>query len=146
MKARLTVAVAALALAAAAPAHAAPPPVDARAYVIANAATGDVLAQRNAAEQLPIASLTKLMTILVALQHLRLDDVVTVSSAAANVGEESIHLRAGQRITVRDLLKGALIQSANDAADALADPASDGDRALFVSWMNEKAAALGLDG
>ena len=65
---------------------------------------------------MPIASITKLMTVLVALEHVKLTDVVTVQPAAAGVGESTINLRAGERLTVRDLVKAALIQSANDAA------------------------------
>ena len=60
------------------------------------------------------------MTVIVALEHLKLDDVVNVDPRAAAVGQESIYLEAGQKLTVADLVKGALIQSANDAADALA--------------------------
>jgi D-alanyl-D-alanine carboxypeptidase (penicillin-binding protein 5/6) len=123
-----------------------PPAVDASAYIVANAATGDVLAQHHSSAELPIASITKLMTVIVALQHLRLDDVVRVDRPAAVVGESSINLRPGEVISVRDLLAGALIQSANDAADALADAAANGDRSLFVRWMNEKATQLGLHG
>ena len=103
-----------------------------------------MLASHDAQVELPIASLTKLMTVLVALQHLKLDDEVIVTRSAARVGEERIPLVAGQRITVRDLLKGALIQSANNAADALAAAASGGDIPLFVSWMNARARAIGL--
>jgi serine-type D-Ala-D-Ala carboxypeptidase (penicillin-binding protein 5/6) len=137
--------VAALALAAPAAAFTSPPPqVDARAYVVANAATGDVLAAHDGRTELPIASITKLMTVIVALEHLRLRQVVIVDRPSAAVGESTINLRAGERISVDDLLKGALIQSANDAADALADAAADGDTARFVGWMNEKARELGL--
>ena len=64
--------------------------------------------------------MTKLMTVLVALEHLKLDDTVSVQPTAAGVGESSIGLRAGERLTVHDLVEGALIQSANDAAYALA--------------------------
>ena len=126
-------------------AHAAAPKPDATAFMVLNASNGDVLASRNAHAQLPIASITKLMTVIVALDHLKPDDVVTVSSGAAQVGESRIPLRSGQRITVRDLLKGALIQSANNAADALAAAASGGDMPRFVAWMNERARKLGLD-
>jgi serine-type D-Ala-D-Ala carboxypeptidase (penicillin-binding protein 5/6) len=122
---------------------AAPVP-NASAYYVVNASNGDVLASHAAQVELPIASITKLMTVIVALQHLKLDDVVTVSRSAAQIGEERIPLVAGERISVLDLLKGALIQSANDAADALASAASDGDVPLFVSWMNARARALGL--
>lgn len=120
------------------------PKVDARAYLVMNAATGDVLVSKNANARLPIASLTKMMTVDVALQHLSLDRYVTVSAAAAETGEESAGLQAGERILVGDLVRAALIQSANDAADALADAAAGGNRALFVSWMNAEAKQLGL--
>jgi D-alanyl-D-alanine carboxypeptidase (penicillin-binding protein 5/6) len=136
--------VVAVALACAGAARAAVPSPDARAFYVVNASTGEVLAAHDGRERLPIASITKLMTALVALQHLQLDQVVTVSARAARVGEERIPLRAGQQITVRDLLKGALIQSANDAADALASAASGGDVQQFVDWMNERARQLGL--
>ena len=129
---------------AAAPSEGAAPVPNASAFYIVNASNGEVLASHDAQVELPIASLTKLMTVLVALQHLKLDDEVIVTRSAARVGEERIPLVAGQRITVRDLLKGALIQSANNAADALAAAASGGDIPLFVSWMNERARAIGL--
>ena len=138
-------AVAAAALALAAPALAATPSVDARAYVVANVSTGEVLLAHDANASVPIASITKLMTVLVTLEHARMQDVVTVSRGAAATGEESIHLRAGERITVHDLVAGALIQSANDAADALADYVGRGNRAAFVALMNAKARALGLE-
>jgi D-alanyl-D-alanine carboxypeptidase len=141
---KLTVALVALVLLAAVPAHASPPPVDARAYVVANAATGEVLAQSGAAQRLPIASITKLMTVRVALEHLKLDDVVTVGPVASAVGESTVHLRVGERLSVRDLVKAALIQSANDAADALAAAAARGDTAKFVGWMNAEAQTLRL--
>jgi D-alanyl-D-alanine carboxypeptidase (penicillin-binding protein 5/6) len=134
----------AVALACAGAARAAVPNPDARAFTVVNASTGEVLAARDAHARLPVASITKLMTVLVALQHLQPDEVVTVTAAAARVGEERIPLRAGQQISVRDLLKGALIQSANNAADALAAAASGGDIPLFIGWMNERAQQLGL--
>ena len=141
-----TIVVAAAALALAAPAQAAAPDVNARAFFVVDAQTGDVLAQRNSDTRLPIASITKLMTVLVTLEHARLDDLVTVQRAAAAVGESSIDLRPGQRITVRELLAGALIQSANDAADALADYVGHGNEHAFVAMMNAEAKRLGLTG
>jgi len=137
-------AVVTVALAFAAPAFAAAPSVDARAYLVANASTGEVLLTHSAHARVPIASITKLMTVLVTLEHARMDDVVTVSPRAASTGEESIHLHARERISVHDLVAGALIQSANDAADALADYVGHGNRAAFVALMNAKARALGL--
>lgn len=138
---RLAVLVAALAFAS--PAAAAPPPVHASAYLIEDARTGEVLASSHAHEHLPIASLTKMMTVLLALEHHKLSDVVTVDRRAAIVGESTINLRPGEQLTVRDLIKGALIQSANDAAAALALSMAP-DFASFAQLMNAKAAALGL--
>lgn len=122
----------------------APPKIDAPAYYVINAASGDVLMSKSPDEQRAIASVTKLMTVDVALQHLSLDQYVTVSNAAAETGEESAGLHAGEQISVSDLVLGALVQSANDAADALADAASGDNRALFASWMNAEAKQIGL--
>src|SRR5947209_13835635 len=134
---RLLVAVAA-ALVLAGAARAAAPNPDARAFYVVNASTGDVLAARGAHAKVPIASITKLMTVIVALDHLKPTDVVRVTAGAAQVGESRIPLSSGERISVRDLLDGALIQSANNAADALAAAAAGGNVARFVAWMNER--------
>jgi D-alanyl-D-alanine carboxypeptidase len=128
----------------AAVAVAAPPAVDADAYLVVNAGTGEVLAARNDREHLPIASITKLMTVLVALERADPDDVVTVGSSAAAVGESTINLRAGERLTVNDLVTAALVQSANDAATALAAHVGGGSIERFVELMNAKARRLGL--
>jgi serine-type D-Ala-D-Ala carboxypeptidase (penicillin-binding protein 5/6) len=137
---------AALAFVTAAQAAAAPPPpVLARAFIVENPATGEVLAQHGAWARVPIASITKLMTVLVTLDHAHWRDVVTVRADAAAVGESTVHLRAGERIRVGDLVKAALIQSANDAAVALADYVGHGDRRVFVNMMNAKARELGLE-
>ena len=143
MRARL-LAVAAAALVFATPAHAGPPAVSARAYFVVNPASGEVLAQKHAWARVPIASITKLMTVLVALDHVKWNDVVRVRAEAAEVGESTINLHTGERITVGDLVKGALIQSANDAADALADYVGHGNEAAFIQMMNAKATQLGL--
>jgi serine-type D-Ala-D-Ala carboxypeptidase (penicillin-binding protein 5/6) len=144
---RRLVAVAFAALAFATPARAGVPSVDARAFLVVDGQSGEVLAQRNASERVPIASLTKLMTVLLTLKSgVALSAVVTVGSDAADVGESSIGLRRGDRLTVSDLLKGALIQSANDAADALADYVSHGNEAAFIAQMNAEARRLGLRG
>jgi D-alanyl-D-alanine carboxypeptidase (penicillin-binding protein 5/6) len=142
VKACLLAAVAALVLAA--PATGAPPEIRARAWFVQSATTGDVLAHHGERAKVPIASITKLMTVLVTLEHAKLDDVVTVAPGAAAVGESTIDLQTGERITVRDLLKGALIQSANDAANALAAYVGKGDTDRFVALMNAKARELGL--
>ena len=121
------------------------PQITARAWLVQNAATGEVLVRHDDRLRMPMASLTKLMTVLVALQRAELDEVVTVSPGAAGVGESSMNLRAGERVTVRDLVEGALVQSANDAAWALAFHAGEGSAERFVELMNARARRLGLD-
>ena len=116
---------------------------EARAWFVMNATTGEVVVSHAARERRPIASITKLMTVLVALDHHKLTDVVTVDPRAARIGEETINLRPGERLTVADLVKGALIQSANDAADALALSVGSSFGA-FADLMNAKARTLGL--
>jgi serine-type D-Ala-D-Ala carboxypeptidase (penicillin-binding protein 5/6) len=118
--------------------------VTGRAWLVENGATGEVLLTHNVRERVPIASITKLMTVLLTLEHARLNDVVTVTRDAASVGESSANLRPGERLTVRELLEAALIQSANDAADALADYVGRGSQARFVAMMNARARRLGL--
>ena len=135
----------AAALALVPPALAARPDVNARAYIVEDGRTGDVLLAKSPASRVPIASLTKMMTVLVTLEHARLDDMVTISPQAAEVGESSIPLRAGERLSVRDLLEAALIQSANGAAWALAEHVGQGNVERFVAMMNRRAGQLGLD-
>jgi D-alanyl-D-alanine carboxypeptidase (penicillin-binding protein 5/6) len=139
---RLLVVLAALALCV--PAAAAPPEVTARAWLVQNASTGEVLLRHNERARVPIASITKLMTVLVALERVDLDDTVTVSAQSASIGGSTIGLRPSERIGVRDLVEAALIQSANDAASALALHAGGGSESRFVALMNAKARRLGL--
>ena len=98
-----------------------------------------MLAASNPHARVPIASITKLMTVLVTLEHARLHDVVTVSRNAAEVGESSIYLRKGDRLTVEELVEAALVQSANDAAVALAEHVG-GTQTGFVAMMNAEAS------
>jgi D-alanyl-D-alanine carboxypeptidase len=137
-------AAAALALSLSTPALAAAPSVTARAFVVEDGTTGQILAQRAARTRVPIASITKLMTVLVALGRLRPAQVVTVPAQVTSVGESTIYLRAGERIPVLDLVEGALIPSANDAADTLAYAAGKGSEGRFVRLMNARARRLGL--
>jgi D-alanyl-D-alanine carboxypeptidase (penicillin-binding protein 5/6) len=134
----------AAALALAVAAAAAPPPVDAEAYYVQNAGTGEVLAASDEQERLPIASITKLMTAIVAVERASLDDVATVSRTTASIGESTINLRPGERVTLRDLIRAALIQSANDAAHAIAAFVGRGSVRRFVEMMNARARQLGL--
>jgi D-alanyl-D-alanine carboxypeptidase (penicillin-binding protein 5/6) len=125
-------------------ATAAPPSVSARAWIIEDARTGEVLASSSPHARVPIASITKLMTVLITLEHHKLTDQVDVDPRAAAVGESSAGLEPDDELSVSDLVKAALIQSANDAADALALSVSP-DFPSFAALMNEKAQQLGLD-
>ena len=143
---RLVVSVLLMAAFAAVAASAAPPPVAAPVYLVESAVDGTTLAARNATRRHAIASITKLMTVLVALEHAKLDDTVVVPAAATRIGESTVNLRPGERLTVRDLAIGALVPSANDAATALALHVGSGSQARFVALMNAKARQLGLRG
>jgi len=119
------------------------PRVEAAAWFLVGQ-DGAVLAERNARQHRAIASITKLMTALVTLERARLSDVVRVSPRASGVGESTVYLQPGERLTVADLLRATLIRSANDAAEALALHVGDGSVPRFVGLMNEKARELGL--
>lgn len=117
--------------------------MDARAWALVDARSGDVLVSQAGARRLPIASTTKLMTAYVALHELPLDRVVRAAPYEAEYGESLLELRPGQRVSVRDLLYGLILRSGNDAAYDLALAAA-GSEARFVAEMNHYVAALGL--
>ena len=132
-------------LACAGSALAAPPPeVRARAALVADPQTGEIIYAKNPDKRLPMASITKLMTALLTVESKQPDDVVTVRGPAPSIGESTIDLQPGEHLTVRDLLAAALVQSANDAAYALATYVG-GSVPKFVRLMNERARELGLD-
>jgi D-alanyl-D-alanine carboxypeptidase (penicillin-binding protein 5/6) len=137
------VALVALPLVLAAPAAARGPKVEARAWALVDARTGRVLASHAAARALPIASTTKLMTAYVALHEMSPDRIVRAAPYDPIYGESLLNLRAGQRVSVRDLLYGLILRSGNDAAYDLARAAA-GSEPRFVRQMNLRAAALGL--
>ena len=107
-------------------------------------ADGSVLARSDAGRERAIASITKLMTALVALERAELTDVVRVPPRVASAGESSASLRAGEELSVADLVRAMLIPSGNDAADALALHIGGGSADRFVDLMNAKAVELGL--
>ena len=119
------------------------PQTSAKAMLLLEADEGIVLAQKNADVRLPMASTTKVMTALVALETLSLDATVTVPHEAVGTEGSSIYLFEGEQITVRTLLYALMLSSANDAAVALAIAAA-GSVDAFVALMNERAEALGL--
>jgi D-alanyl-D-alanine carboxypeptidase (penicillin-binding protein 5/6) len=126
-------------------AHAAgPPQLSARSAILIEASTGDVAYQRAADKRRAIASATKLMTALLTVENTKLADKATASDYVAAPIESKLSLRPGERLSVADLLRGLMLESANDAAVTLAEHVS-GSRMAFVRAMNERAQELGLD-
>lgn len=118
------------------------------AGIVMDARTGKVLWEQNADTRLHPASLTKMLTLYIAFDAIRRgeiseDDMVTVSANAARQPPSRLGLRAGQRITLRHLIRAAAIKSANDAASAIGDHIS-GSEAAFAARMNRTAKALGM--
>ena len=131
------------------PVSAAGPETAGKSAVLLDAATGTVLYEKNAHEKLPPASVTKVMTMLLIMEAIDSgcigwNDTVTASEAAAAKGGSQIFLKAGETMSVTDLLKSIAVSSANDAACAMAEHIA-GSEAAFVEKMNEKAAALGMN-
>jgi D-alanyl-D-alanine carboxypeptidase (penicillin-binding protein 5/6) len=126
-----------------------PPEIRAAAAVLADLDTGQVLFEKDADTRRPIASLTKIMTALLVIKHASPDGVVTVSTDAAAPqpvpGVSNLGLQPGEQITVGNLLYALLLQSANDAAEALAEHVA-GSVEAFVTEMNAEARHLGLQG
>ena len=119
------------------------PGVSARSFVLLDAGTRTVLAEQNADTQMLIASTTKIMTAALALEHASMDDIVEILPEYTGIEGSSMYLRAGESMTVGDLLYGLMLSSGNDAAVALAYHVAGGIDA-FAALMNEKAAALGM--
>ncbi|WP_074954492.1 D-alanyl-D-alanine carboxypeptidase family protein [Alicyclobacillus macrosporangiidus] len=122
---------------------------ESRAAVVMDYATGKVLFEKDAHEKLPMASITKVMTLLLVAEaidsgRLRLTDSVKTSEYAASMGGSQIFLEPGETMKVEDLVKGIAIASANDACVALAEHLAGSEEA-FVRQMNRRARELGMD-
>lgn len=120
-----------------------PPRVDAGAAVVIDAKSGRILYEKNAFSRRAMASTTKIMTAIVAIENGRLEDEVTVSKRAASVGGSNVGLRAGQVLSLKELLYGLMLNSGNDAAIAIAEH-TGGSVEEFLEMMNRKAEELGL--
>lgn len=123
-------------------------PMTAQSAVLMDSETGTVLYAQNAHEALPPASVTKIMTLLIVAEAIENgsispEDKVTVSANAASMGGSQIFIKEGEEFTVEELLKSAVIASANDAAVALAELIT-GSEESFADMMNERAALLGM--
>lgn len=117
--------------------------VSAKSAILFNAVTGEVLFEKNSREELPMASTTKIMTSLLALESGNTDKVVTVNESDVKVEGTSIGLKANDKITLGTLVCGMLLESGNDAANVTAT-AIGGSAEEFVSLMNQKAKELGM--
>jgi D-alanyl-D-alanine carboxypeptidase (penicillin-binding protein 5/6) len=106
--------------------------------------SGKILFSKNPREKREIASLVKIMTAVVALEHKDLDDMLTVSESADAIGENTMGLSAGEAYSLEELLYGLILASGNDAAYTIAEGVA-GDVDTFVIWMNMKAKELGLN-
>jgi len=120
------------------------PQIQARSAIIIDRGSSKILFQKNALAKIAPASLTKLLTALVVLDNVKLDDLVTISKNATQQEEYKMGLLEGEEIEVRELLAGLLIRSANDAAIALGEFVAKRRKEEFSSLLNEKAKNLEL--
>lgn len=121
---------------------------NARAALLMEASSGKLLYEKNIDEKLPIASVTKIMTLLLVMEaiesgSLKLEDMVTVSENAAGMGGSQAYMEPGEQMTVNDMLKAVVVSSANDGAVALGEHIA-GSEAGFVEKMNARAHELGM--
>ncbi|MBQ7699086.1 MAG: D-alanyl-D-alanine carboxypeptidase [Clostridia bacterium] len=119
--------------------------ISAEAAVLIDVQDNEVLFARSADRRMQPASMTKIMTAVLVIENCGADDLITIDASCAGTEGSSAYLQAGETFTVSELLYALLLQSANDAAVALARHAA-GSVETFVGMMNDKAAALGLHG
>lgn len=119
------------------------PKISAKSALFFDSKTGTILYAKNPHLKLPIASLAKVMTAVIALEHHNLDVEFTISESAANMEPDKMLLLPGERLSLKELLYGVFLISANDAAEALAQE-TVGSRDEFIKLMNLKAAQLGM--
>ena len=120
-----------------------PSSLNAKAACLIDADSGMVLFAKNADEKLPMASTTRIMTALIALESSDLSDIITFSAHAASMPDVQLNAMSGEQFTLRDLLYSLLLESHNDTAVAIAEHVS-GSTEAFADKMNEKAVELGL--
>lgn len=118
------------------------PSIKGRAAIVVDLTTGQILYQQDQGSRYADASLTKMMTAMVAADLVPLDTVITVPDAATQVEPNHMGISTGEKLTVRELIDGMMLDSGNDAAEAIAMGIVD--RAAFINFMNQKAAALHL--
>lgn len=120
------------------------PIVNAKAALFVDVKSGQILYSKSAQEKLPIASLAKVMTVLIALEHKSMDDKYVVSYGATEMEPDEMILLPGETLTLKELLYGVFLVSANDAAEVLAEGSLSAGRQEFIDLMNSKARQLGM--
>ncbi|ABN51914.1 MAG TPA: D-alanyl-D-alanine carboxypeptidase [Hungateiclostridium thermocellum] len=123
--------------------------LQAKSYVLMDAETGQILLENRSHERLPIASITKIMSMLLVMEaidsgKINMDDIVTASEYAASMGGSQAYIEPGEQYTVRDALKAVATHSSNDVTVSLAELVA-GSEQVFVVLMNEKAKELGMN-
>lgn len=126
------------------------PQFDAKAICLMEFDSNQILLEKDADKPLPVASIVKLMTILITMEQieegkLSVDDLVVASHNAAGMGGSQVFIEAGGSYTIDEMLKSIIVSSANDASVVLAETIAGSEQA-FVGMMNERAAELGLNG
>ena len=121
---------------------------NAKSAIMIEASTGTILYEKNKDDKLPMASMTKMMTLLLIMEeiesgNLKWDEMIAASEHAASMGGSQIFLEVGEKMSVEDLVKGICIASGNDASVAMAERIG-GTEEKFVSMMNKKAKELSL--
>jgi serine-type D-Ala-D-Ala carboxypeptidase (penicillin-binding protein 5/6) len=120
----------------------------AKSSILIDSLTGNILIENNSHERLPIASITKIMSMLLVMESINegkisLNDIVVISEHSYSMGGSQVYLEPGEEFTVEELLKAVAIHSANDATVALAEKVA-GSEDVFVVMMNKKAEELGM--
>lgn len=118
--------------------------MSAKSAILYEPKTGSVLFSKDTHTRREIASTTKIMTAVVVLENVELDELVTVPNSCTGIEGTSLYLKEGEKLTVSDLLYGMLLKSGNDAATVLADYVGEGSVEHFVDMMNKKAESIGL--
>lgn len=119
-----------------------PPVVSAQSAIVIEATTGRILYEKNPSQRTYPASITKIMTALLAIEKGSLDDLIKVPGSASGIEGSSIYLESGESISLRDLVYGLMLRSGNDAALAIAQSIQP-STAEFVARMNERAVEIG---
>lgn len=118
------------------------PEINAKSAIVIDTDSHKILYAKNEEEKLPMASLTKVMTAIMAVEHMDTKKLITVSKNAATTGENTMGLLENEKFTLEELLYGLILNSANDSAVAIAEGVA-GTEQEFVDFMNKKANLLG---